>query len=41
MKLKRWIWLITFLGIACGASVDILKTVVEILEERKKHDKGI
>lgn len=38
MKLKRWIWGITFLGIACGAGVDILKTVVEILEEKNKHD---
>lgn len=31
--LKRWIWVITFLGIACGALVDIMKTVVEILED--------
>lgn len=38
MKLKRLIWDITFIGIACGASVDILKTVVEILEEKNKHD---
>lgn len=38
MILKRWIWAITFLGIACGALVDIMKTVVEILEEKEKKD---
>lgn len=37
--LKKLIWVITFLGIICGASVDIMKTVVEILEEKEKHDK--
>jgi hypothetical protein len=36
--IKRWIWAITFLGIACGASVDIMKTVVEILEDRRNKD---
>lgn len=36
--LKRWIWVITFFGIACGALVDIMKTVVEILEEKEKHE---
>lgn len=41
MKLKRWIWAITFLGIACGASVDIMKTVVEILEEKEKHEQPL
>lgn len=34
MNLKRLVWAITFLGIACGAAVDILKTVAEILEGR-------
>ena len=38
MRLKRWIWLITFLGIACGAGVDIMKTIVEILEEKEKEN---
>lgn len=38
MKLKRWIWVITFLGVACGALVDTLKTVTEILEEKEKHE---
>lgn len=33
--LKRWIWGISFLGIACGALVDIMNIVVEILEERE------
>ena len=31
--IKQWAWIITFLGIACGALVDIMKTVVEILED--------
>lgn len=35
--LKRWIWVITFLGIICGAGVDIMKTIVEILEEKDKE----
>ena len=35
--LKRWIWAITFLGIICGAGVDIMKTIVEILEEKEKE----
>lgn len=35
--LKLWIWVITFLGIICGASVDIMKTVVEILEEKEER----
>lgn len=36
--LKRWIWVITFIGIICGACVDIMKTVVEILEEKEKEN---
>jgi hypothetical protein len=32
--IKQWAWVITFLGIACGALVDIMKTVVEILEDK-------
>lgn len=35
--LKRWIWVITFLGIICGAGVDIMKTIVEILEDKEKE----
>ena len=35
--IKQWAWVITFLGIACGALVDIMKTVVEILED-KEHE---
>ena len=34
MKLKRLVRAITFLGIACGAAVDVLKTVTEMLEDR-------
>lgn len=33
MILKRWIWVISFLSIACGALVDTMKTVVEIMED--------
>lgn len=32
-RIKQWAWCITFLGILCGALVDIMKTVVEILED--------
>lgn len=35
--IKHWAWGITFLGIVCGAIVDIMKTVVEILED-KEHE---
>ena len=31
--IKKWAWGITFLGIVCGAIVDIMKTIVEILED--------
>lgn len=35
--LKRYIWVISFLGIAFGAVVDILNIVVEILEEKESE----
>jgi len=35
--IKQWAWVITFLGIACGALVDIMKTVVEILEDKENE----
>lgn len=35
--LKRYIWVISFLGIAFGAVVDILNIVVEILEEKENE----
>jgi len=36
-RIKQWAWVITFLGIACGALVDIMKTVVEILEDKENE----
>lgn len=35
--IKQWAWVITFLGIACTALVDIMKTVVEILEDKENE----
>ena len=35
--LKRWIWIISFLGIACGALVDTMNIVVEILEAKEEE----